>query len=219
MVLSDLYDDTTARLRTIGDWIWPLFLRLILGYEFYVAGTTKLNGNNWFAGRIDSFPQPFKSFGADFSWFAATWGELVFSVMLILGLFTRFAAFSLVVITVVAIMSIHWPADFGSLAELWKGYSVSRVVEDDVFRGNFRIPLLFLLMLFPLVFHGGGKFSVDSLLRLLTARSGDYRRIGDLQAVGLGLLVLTVPFIYMIPIIGFVTLGLAVLCFLIPRFS
>ena len=219
MILTNLYDDTAARLRSIGDWIWPLSLRLILGYEFWTAGLTKFNGKNWFGGRIDSFPQPFKLFGGDFSWFAATWGELVFSVMLIFGLFTRFAAFSLVVITVVAIMTIHWPAEYSGLSDLWQGYSVSRVKVDDVFKGNFRIPLLFLIMLLPLVFHGGGKFSVDALLRFFTARSGDHRRISDLQSVGLGFLVLTVPFIYMAPIFGFVFLGAAILCFLVPRFS
>ena len=39
-----------------------------------------------------------------------------------------------------------------------------------------------MLMLLPLIFNGGGKFSVDALLKLLTARSGDQRSIGDLQA-------------------------------------
>lgn len=219
MAFTDFYDDLTARLRASGSWVWPLALRLLLGYEFFKAGLTKYNGNNWFNGRIDSFPQPFKLFGGEFSWFAATWGELIFSVLLIFGLFTRFAAFSLFVITVVAIMTIHWPAEWSSLAELWKGYSVSRVVEDGHFFGNYRIPLLFLIMLLPLVFQGGGKFSVDNILLHLTARSGDDRRIGDVQSAGLAFLVLAAAFIYFIPVFGFILLGLAVLCFLIPRFS
>ncbi len=219
MVFTDFYDDLTARLRVAGDWIWPLGLRWILAYEFFTAGMTKLNGNNWFASRIDSFPQPFKLLGADFSWFAATWGELVFSVLLFFGLFTRFAAFSLVVITAVAIVTVHWPADWSSLAELWKGYSVSRVVEDGQFFGNFRIPLLFLLMLLPLVFHGAGKLSVDQILLILTARSGDNRRISDVNAAGFAFLILAVPLIFLMPITGFVFLAIAALCFAIPRFS
>ena len=219
MALTDIYDDLTARLRASGNWVWPFFLRAILAHEFFKAGMTKLNGNNWFNGRIDSFPQPFKLLGGDISWFAATWGELVFSTLLLLGLFTRFAAFSLFVITVVAIMTIHWPAEWSSLAELWKGYSVSRVVEDGHFFGNYRIPLLFIIMLLPLVFHGGGKFSVDNILLILTARSGDQRSIGDVQAAGLAFFVLAAGFIYFIPVFGFVLLGLAALCFLIPRFS
>ena len=126
MVFSDLYDDLTARLRASGEWIWPLGLRLILGHEFYKAGMIKFNGNNYFGRFFEKFPQPFKLVGLDASWFAATWGELIFSVMLIVGLFTRFAAISLLVVTAVAIVSVHWPTDFSSLGELWKGYSVSR---------------------------------------------------------------------------------------------
>jgi len=219
MVLTDLYDDITARLRAGGDWVWPLGLRLILGYEFFQAGLTKLNGNNWFGGRIESFPQPFQALGADLNWFAATWGELVFSVLLMVGLFTRFAAFSLIVITAVAIVTIHWPSEFSGLAELWKGYSISRVVEDKHFFGNFRVPLLFLLMLLPLVFHGGGKLSVDQLMLLLTARSGDNRRIGDVTAAGFVFFVLAIPLIFLMPITGFVYLAIAAVCFAIPRFS
>lgn len=220
MVFTDLYDDLTARLRAGGEWIWPLGLRLLLGYEFYKAGMTKLNGNNWFSGRIDNFPAPFKWLGGDISWFAATWGELVFSIMLMVGLFTRFAAFSLVVITGVAIATVHWPAEFSGLGELWQGYSISRAEDaDGNFLGNFRVPLLFMMMLFPLVFHGGGKLSVDQILLILTARSGDNRRIGDVNAAGFVFLILSVPLLFLMPITGFVYLGIAALCFAIPRFS
>lgn len=219
MALTDMYDDLTARLKAGGEWIWPLGLRLILGHEFYKAGMMKLNGNNWFERRIENFPQPFELFGADFSWFAATWGELIFSIMLVVGLFTRFAAFSLIVMTAVAIVVVHWPSDFSGLGELWKGYSVSRVVEDGHFFGNFRIPLLFLLMLLPLTFHGGGKFSVDQIMLILTARAGDDRKIGDVNAAGFVFLILSIPLIFLMPITGFVCLGLAALCFAIPRFS
>jgi putative oxidoreductase len=54
---------------------------------------------------------------------------------------------------------VHWPDDWSSLAELWKGYSVS-----NKGFGNFRIPLLFLVMLLPLLFNGAGKLSLDNLL-------------------------------------------------------
>ena len=61
--------------------------------------------------------------------------------------------------TVVAIIGVHLPDDWSSLAELWKGYAVS-----DKGFGNFRIPLLFLVMLLPLVLKGPGKLSLDHLL-------------------------------------------------------
>ncbi len=76
-----------------------------------------------------------------------------------LGLFTRFWAFSLVVLTIVAIGGVHWPDDWNSLAELWQGYAVS-----DKGFGNYRIPLLFIAMLVPLIFTGAGKLSVDHIL-------------------------------------------------------
>ena len=54
---------------------------------------------------------------------------------------------------------VHWPEQWNSLAELWMGYTVT-----DKGFGNFRIPLLFLVMLLPLIFTGAGKLSVDHLL-------------------------------------------------------
>ena len=62
--------------------------------------------------------------------------------------------------TIVAILSTHWPAEWNSLAELWEGY---RVTARDG-SGNFRIPLLFLAMLIGLLFYGGGKASLDNVV-------------------------------------------------------
>ena len=82
----------------------------------------------------------------------ATWGEIVFALLLLLGLFTRFAAFSLVMITVVAMSSVHWPntETWSSFSELLQGYAITA----DGF-GNYKLALLFILMLLPLVFYGG----------------------------------------------------------------
>ena len=125
-----LYDNITARLRASGDYVWPLALRTILAWEFWESGITKLNGENWFADIPWSdwqkgFPFPFDQIPANLNWFLATWGELVFAVMLLLGLFTRFAAVSLIVVTVVATAAVHWPAEWNSLAELWSGYAIT----------------------------------------------------------------------------------------------
>ena len=76
-----------------------------------------------------------------------------------LGLFTRFWAISLVILSIVAIGGVHWPEDYSSLSELWKGYSVT-----NKGFGNYRIPLLFIAMLIPLVFKGAGKLSLDHVL-------------------------------------------------------
>ena len=111
--MYDAYDNLTARLRSAGDWLWPLALRLIMFWEFWEAGITKLRGNNWFADIPwadwqKGFPWPFTTLSTDLNWFAATWGELLFSVLILLGLFTRFAAISLIVITTVATAAVHW---------------------------------------------------------------------------------------------------------------
>ena len=92
----------------------------------------------------------------EISWFLATWFEILGAIGLVLGLFTRFWALSLIALTIVAIAGVHWPDDWNSLAELWRGYTIT----DNGF-GNYRIPLLFIAMLIPLAFHGAGKLSLD----------------------------------------------------------
>ena len=150
--MINFYDSLTSRLRVSGDYVWPLFLRLILAWEFWEAGYAKLKGENWFADIPwadwqKGFPWPFSTLGPDLNWLAATAGELAFAVLILLGLFTRFAAVSLVVITAVATAAVHWPAQWGSLGQLWSGYVITA---DGA--GNYKLPLLFMVMLLPLVF-------------------------------------------------------------------
>jgi len=157
--LTSLWARITGLLDPAGAWIGLLPLRLLLAYEYGTAGFKKLNGNNWFGNVQDNFPFPFNVVPVDISWFLATWFEILGAFGLLLGLFTRFWAFSLIVLTVVAIFGVHWPDDWSSLAELWKGYAVS-----NKGFGNYRIPLLFEAMLVPLVLMGAGKLSLDHLL-------------------------------------------------------
>ncbi len=157
--LIRLKDQVVSVLNPAGDWFALLPLRLLLAYEFGRAGMMKYNGSNWFANVQDNFPFPFNVVPVEISWFLATWSEILGAFCLVFGLFTRFWAFSLIILTVVAIAGVHWPDDWNSLAELWKGYSVS-----DKGFGNYRIPLLFLVMLVPLVFSGAGKLSIDNVL-------------------------------------------------------
>jgi len=134
-------------------------LRLLLAWEFWEAGVMKLGGNNWFGGIKENFPFPFNYVPVDLSWFIATWFELLGSIGLAIGLFTRFWAISLIILSVVAIFGVHWPDDWSSLSELWKGYAIS-----NKGFGNFKLPLLFIVMLLPLFFSGPGKASVDHIL-------------------------------------------------------
>ena len=157
--LKILWSSLIEILEPAGGWIALLPLRLILAYEFGKAGLTKLNGNNWFGNVQENFPFPFDVIPVEISWFMATWAEILGGLCLFFGLFTRFWAFSLIILTIVAIFGVHWPDDWSSLSELWKGYAVS-----NKGFGNYRIPLLFLVMLIPLVFSGAGKLSLDHIL-------------------------------------------------------
>ncbi len=148
-------------LEPAGAWVGLLPIRLLMAWEFGKAGLMKFNGSNWFANVQDNFPFPFNIVPVEISWFLATWAEILGAIGLVLGLFTRFWAFSLIILSIVAISGVHWPESYGSLSELWESYSVSR--KSDA-HGNFRIPLLFIVMLFPLVFAGAGKLSLDHIL-------------------------------------------------------
>ena len=215
--MLDAYDNITAWLRASGEYLWPLVLRLVMFWEFWEAGTKKLNGSNWFADIPwadwqKGFPWPFSIAPTDLNWLAASWGELVFSLMILLGLFTRFAALSLLVITVVATAAVHWPAEWNSLEELWKGY----VITSDGF-GNYKLPLLFLVILLPLLFHGGGKLSLDHLLLKLTGReSYPADRIGDGIAAGLMFAVMGIATIFLEPVWGISFLIIAMVVGLTP---
>jgi len=215
--MFDSYDNITARLRASGDYLWPLLLRLIMFWEFWEAGIGKLRGSNWFsdipwADWQKGFPWPFSVFPQDLNWQAATWGELVFSVMLLAGLFTRFAAVSLLVITVVATAAVHWPAEWGSLEELWKGYVITAKGA-----GNYKLPLLFVIMLIPLIFHGGGKLSLDHLLLKLTGReSYTQDRMGDGIAAALVFAILGLTTVFLQPVWGISFFAIAVILGLTP---
>lgn len=215
--MFDAYDNLTARLRVAGDYLWPLLLRLIMFWEFWEAGLKKLNGVNWFADIPwadwqKGFPWPLSLLSPDINWLAATAGELVFSVLILLGLFTRFAAASLIVITAVATAAVHWPSEWHSLSELWSGYVIT-----SKGAGNYKLPLLFMLMLLPLLFHGGGKISLDHLLLKLTGRESCIEdRIGDGIAAGLVFAVLGLCTVFIEPVWGLGFLLVAVVLGLMP---
>jgi putative oxidoreductase len=220
MRILEYYDLTAARLRAVGEHIWPLALRMILFWEFWEAGSKKFRGSNWFgdipwADWQKGFPWPFEMLPTNLNWFIATWAELTFSIALLLGLFTRFAALSLVVITMVATAAVHWPTDWSSLSGLWEGYVITAQGA-----GNYKLPLLLLIMLLPLVFHGGGGLSIDRLLLRLRGRARTADVALDALAVSLGIAVLGLAAVWVEPVWGavlFVAAALAASRFILAR--
>ncbi|MHB8915227.1 MAG: HvfX family Cu-binding RiPP maturation protein [Thiobacillus sp.] len=134
-------------LDDIGSWFGMLSLRLFIAFEFWQSGLEKFSGTNWFADIQTQFPFPFSVMPVDFSWWLATWIELIGAVLLIIGLGTRFWAFAFVILDIVAWYAVHASS----------GYNVCD--------NGYKLPLMYLMMLIPLVLMGPGKLSMDSWLR------------------------------------------------------
>lgn len=155
------YLHALSMLDRIAPILPPLLLRLVLAWEFGEAGLEKLMGMNWFSDLM--FPFPFSLVSPEVSWHIATWFELGGAIALILGFATRFFSVSLIVLTIVAIATVHWPAHWDTVAELFRGYRI--IDEEGDGFGNYKLPLLYILMFLPLVFGGAGKFSLDHLIK------------------------------------------------------
>lgn len=194
--LSERWIALTERLDGVGDWLAPLGLRLVLAWEFWEAGIEKYRGENWFGSIQSDFPFPFNLVPPDLSWTMATWFELGGAIALLLGLGTRFFAFNLFVLTMVATASVHWPMNWQTLQDLAMGYAIS-----DKGFGNFKLPLIFAVMLLPLVLKGAGKFSLDALIASRTG-AGPRQVVQDPLAWGLAGLVVGLPLALLLPTLG-----------------
>jgi|MudIll2142460700_1097286.scaffolds.fasta_scaffold05849_1 putative oxidoreductase len=148
---------------SLGGWLGMLSLRLILAYEFWESGVEKFRGENWFADIQSSFPFPFSVVPVDISWSLATWVELIAPIMLVLGFGTRFWAVALLVLDVVAWYAVH----------AGNGYNVCD--------NGFKLPLLYLMMLIPLVLSGPGKLSIDYWMRQRYLRVGDQATFAEIK--------------------------------------
>ena len=164
MILNQItafYELVRSILNNIGTWLPQLGLRLILAWEFGEAGFEKLHGSNWFADV--AFPFPFSLLPPDISWGIATFFEIVGAFALVFGIATRFFAISLIILTIVAISAVHWPTEWHSLSDLLTGYRITDSKGDGF--GNYKLPLLYIVMFLPLLFSGAGKASVDYIVR------------------------------------------------------
>lgn len=154
------YHFICIQLEKIGSWLPQLILRFLLAWEFGEAGFEKLHGTNWFANL--SFPFPFYLLPPDVSWKLSMFFEIVGAFALALGLATRFFTISLIILTIVAIASVHWPSHWNTLTELATGYRINDKLGDGF--GNYKLPLIYIIMFLPLLFNGAGKASLDNWL-------------------------------------------------------
>jgi putative oxidoreductase len=141
-----------SKLDGLGTWLGMLPLRLLLAWEFWESGVEKYAGENWFGQIQDSFPFPFSVVPANVSWFVSTWAELLGAVALVIGLGTRFTALTLIILDLVAWYSVH----------AGNGYNVCS--------NGYKLPLMYLMMLLPLLLMGPGRASLDALIKRYVQR-------------------------------------------------
>jgi putative oxidoreductase len=111
--------------------------RIVFAFLYLSHGLNWLFGT--FGGMQAEFPSQF--------WFAGVI-ELVFGSLLLVGLFTRFAAFI-------------------ASGEMAVAYFIGHVPRGSYFpiENGGEITVAFCFMFFFMIFHGGGPFSVDRLMK------------------------------------------------------
>ncbi len=133
--LCKLVEPVLEKLQSVS----LLFLRLILAYGFYEPAKMKWSDINAVAEWFGSMGFPLPTLQA----YMAASTEALGVLLLTLGFATRLISIPLIIVMIVAIVTVHLPHGFSS--------------GDN----GFEIPLYYMLMLFVLVTHGGGKFSID----------------------------------------------------------
>ena len=141
--LIDIFETIIEKLNSIGEFLPLLAIRALVAYEFFEAGVEKLKGENWFSQIQGQFPFPFNLVPTDISWFMATWSEILGSAAILIGFATRFSALSLIILDLVAWYSVHASS----------GYNICS--------NGYKLPLMYLVLLLPLLFMGPGKASLD----------------------------------------------------------
>lgn len=139
----DLFARTAEKLFPIA--LLLIVQRLGIAAVFFMSGRTKIVEGSWFSISDGAFELFRTDYALPFiaplpATYAATASEHLFPLLLVLGLFTRFAATGLLVMTLVIEIFVYpdaWPTHLS-----WAG------------------------LLLPLIALGGGKLSLDRLLRI-----------------------------------------------------
>ena len=141
--LIALYDRCIGRLSApASDALLLLIARLGIAAVFFTSGRTKVDGIIHITdGTYELFRTEYALplIPPHIAAIAATWSEHVFSILLVLGLFTRFSAFALFMMTLTIELFVYpdaWPTHLS-----WAAIQL------------------------PLIFRGGGAWSLDNLLK------------------------------------------------------
>lgn len=127
----------------------PLWLvgRIYVATIFFMSGLTKLDDWETTLYLFESeYEVPLLSYTA--AAFLGTFGELVFPVLLVLGLFTRLSALALFVVNFVAVISLS-----------------------EISQAALNQHYLWAVILTTLVITGGSHWTMDKLINRLTTRS------------------------------------------------
>jgi len=120
--------------------LWLLFLRVGIGATMLTHGIPKLQ--MLFAGGEIAFPDPI-GIGAIWTLILVVFAEVLCSALLILGFLTRLASIPLIINMAVAFFVIHGADPFAKK----------------------ELALLYLLVYLMIEVFGGGKFSLDRVIR------------------------------------------------------
>ncbi len=183
------YSIHNAIFRPLGylDGLAPLAMRVFLFFPFLMAGTQKIQGMEntieWFGNADWGLGLPFPTLLA----YLAAYTEYIGAWLLLLGLATRWISIPLMVTMLVAIFAVHIDNGWAAIADSNSREVAIRLgAAKDILRehgnyawltekGNFVIlnngiefAVTYLIMLFSLLFTGGGRFtSVDYYLGLI----------------------------------------------------
>ncbi len=132
-------------IKTSQSWA-VLPIRLALGAIMFAHGAQKVFGV-WGGRGLNAWinqPAPFPELQPAWLWMgAAAFSEFIGGALVMIGLYTRVAAFFIACVMVVAIFGVHWRSGF------------------FINSGGFEYPLALLGMALTLLIFGGGSASID----------------------------------------------------------
>ena len=138
-----LYEHLVHRVSAlVPDALLLLVARLGIAAVFFMSGRTKVDGIIHITdGTYELFRTEYALplIPPDIAAVAATWSEHVFSILLVLGLFTRFSALAL--------------------------FAMTLTIEIFVYPDAWPTHLSWAAILLPLIFRGGGAWSLDAFAR------------------------------------------------------